>query len=480
MATLETVPEEIFLSIFDCLDHSYKPDYLRYLTVSRRWQRAVERFFFEDLSIDSAQLSNFAALFQGKGAHRKALVKQLSYHAVLPPYDGDDCHQHEELNNQVFSAAILELFQILETFSEDEAVKANFGRGRGIVLYLEPPVSPNDKNIPPPDKEYRLHAVFIRLLNPKQLPTLACVSDLIVGCIGGRRILDPASGVYLASMMKNLNCWRMSYNDYWESITDETLIRIRRDFIKALSNHNQAVAKFDLRSQSCDRIDESIPAPKHTSSPTAMDPFSIAIHEFIQRANVSVIDIEGTHPMSPEILWPYKTVKDVPVPLWPKLEHIFLYPAHHTPDGDWYFSGDPKIASHSEFSGPANGNGVKNLVRLAGQTENTFRSVLVPERIDPFLKAIAQVVRHVPSLRRLDVWFGDEQLCPRYVKVDDLRRRFRIFYFAPGMKSWYDEESPRSRPRIICDVGGSWRASEEIEEMWMEAMGPNGLIHYHH
>ncbi|EEQ32156.1 uncharacterized protein MCYG_04975 [Microsporum canis CBS 113480] len=125
MATLETIPEEIFLSIFEWLNHSYKTDYLRYLTVSRRWQRAVERFFFQRFNLKNTELSIFASLFQGMGAHRKAFVKDISLMIELPSYDGDDCQQHKDLNNQIFSTAMLDLFQILETFNEDEAVKRN-------------------------------------------------------------------------------------------------------------------------------------------------------------------------------------------------------------------------------------------------------------------------------------------------------------------------------------------------------------------
>ncbi|EFE40915.1 hypothetical protein TRV_04380 [Trichophyton verrucosum HKI 0517] len=492
MAALETIPEEIFLAIFDHLGcHRYNEKaFLPFAAISKRWQRAIERFPFKSFKLNNTQLSTFASLFQGAArAHRKALVRKIDLTIELPPYDGDDCHQHEELNNQIFSTAIHDLFQVLETFNEDEAVKANFTRGVGIEIRLSSIESPKDEDIPYADKEYKFQGTFIKLLNPERLPTLECVTSFYpIAWMWSRRI-DPVAGIQMASKLKNLNRCITYYRDSWEcteggtkGVKEKTLIDNRHDFSLALSNYTQSVKDLSLRSDSWSGCmpDEAMPPPKFISFTSSTDTFSLAIHEFIQRANVSDISICGLLPYSSDILWPYKDVKDAPKPLWPNLTSLCISVSAHTPDGDWYFKGDPALASDSEFMGPNDRKYINDYFRVSDQPVNMFRSIPVPERIDPFLKAMALVIRHAPSLESLHLCFGEVKLRPGYVKAEGLTRRFSIYYKTPGDQFWFDKRGHRRRPRIICDVGNNWRASKEIEQMWMEALGPNGLINYHH
>ncbi|KDB24389.1 hypothetical protein H109_03737 [Trichophyton interdigitale MR816] len=485
MATLETIPEEIFLAIFDhlgCYEYNKKA-FLPFAIISKRWQRAIERFPFEKFTLDNTQLSTFASLFQGAArAHRKALVRKISLTIELPPYDGDDCHQHAELNNQVFSTTIHDLFRLLETFDEDAAVKANFTRGVGIEFRLKSIETPKDEDIPPLDQEYRLLGTFIKLLNPERLPTLECVTSFYPTAWSRSRRIDPVAAIQMAGKLKNLERCITYFRDSWECTEGGTKGLTDADFSLALSNYTGSVKDLSLRSDSWSgcMLDEAIPPPKFISSASSTDPFSLAIHEFIHRANVSEISISGLLPYSADILWPYKDVKDAPKPLWPNLTGLYIFVGANTPDGDWCFKGDPVIASDSEFMGPNDRKYIDNYLRVAGQPLNMFRSVPVPERINPFLKAMALVIRHAPSLQSIHLRFGEVNLHPGYVKAEGLTRRFSIYYKAPGDQLWFDKRGHRRRPRIICDVGNNWRASKEIEQMWMEALGPNGLINYHH
>lgn len=511
MATLETIPEEIFLAIFDRLGcgEYHKKAFLPFAIISKRWQRAIERFPFKSFKLNNTQLSTFASLFRGAArAHRKALVRCINLTIELPPYDGDDCHQHAELNNQISSTAIHDLFQLLEKFNEDEAVKANFTRGVGIEIRLNSIETPKDKDIPHADQVYRLQGTFIKLLNPERLPTLECVTSFFPTTWMFSRRLDPVAGIQMASKLKNLDFWIADHLDSWEcteggtkAVKQKTVIEFQRgsspittdheipiadltyaEFSLALSNYTQSVKRLSLRSDSwagC-MLDEAMPPPKFISSASSVDTFSLAIHEFIQRANVSDISISGFLPYSADILWPYKDVKDAPKPLWPNLTSLCIFVGANTPDGDWYFKRDPAIASDSEFVDPNDRKYIDNYLRFDGQPLNMFRSIPVPERIDPFLKAMALVIRHVPSLQSIHLRFGDMPLHPKNVEVEGLKRRFSIYYKTPGDQFWFDKRGHRRRPRVICDVGNNWRASKEIEQMWMEALGPNGLINYHH
>ena len=238
MATLETIPEEIFLAIFDHLGcHRYNEKaFLPFAVISKRWQRVIERFSFKNFDLNNTQLSTFASLFWGTArAHRKALVRRISLTIKLPPYDGDDCHQHGELNNQIFSTAIHDSFQLLKTFNEDEAVKANFTKGVGIEFWLHSIETPKDEDIPFADKEYRLQGTFIKLLNPERLPTLECVTSFYPTTWMWSRHIDPVAGIQMASKLKNLNRCITYYHDSWEcteggtkGVKEKTLIDNRR------------------------------------------------------------------------------------------------------------------------------------------------------------------------------------------------------------------------------------------------------------
>lgn len=220
MPTLENIPQEIFLSILDCIGQD-AVDLRPYVTVSRRWQKAVERLTFESLSIKNTDLPAFAKLFRSGQTHRKALVKDVYLHIVLPEYDGENCHQHKEANNQLSSDAVLELFQVLETFNDDEDVKM----GDGISLCLTGAASPSDQFYL--KIASKIWSEFIYLSNHERLPTLSCVSRFQSGHSFNSRKFDPASIMYAAGKLKGLKgCW-IDFCNEREYVDHQAQIKLR-------------------------------------------------------------------------------------------------------------------------------------------------------------------------------------------------------------------------------------------------------------
>jgi hypothetical protein len=107
-----------------------------------------------------------------------------------------------------------------------------------------------------------------------------------------------------------------------------------------------------------------------------MDPFSVSLHRLIQRANVSSIWLRLQHVIAPGFFWLPDTPKSAS--FWPNLKEIDLVISPATPDGDWYFMGDPNIASYAEFSGAAAGEHDNDDSRRAGAEDghnNTVHSI---------------------------------------------------------------------------------------------------------
>ncbi|EFQ97752.1 hypothetical protein MGYG_00793 [Nannizzia gypsea CBS 118893] len=472
---MENVPQEIFLSILDYLGeekHHLKP----YLTVSRRWQRVIERLFFRSLTIKNTDLSTFATLFRGTNAHRKALVKMLDLRVLLPTYDGDNYHQHEEVNNQLFSTAVLELFQVLKTFNEDGNVKRNIRRGDGLRLSISYMFSPSD-NFYHLDHIPKIKGRYIQLLNHERLPTLSCVSDFFSRHGGDSRILHPASGILIAGKLKGLQVSANDYDDRREYISDETRKMIRPAFTNALSLYTHSLKKFKLEMEYSEPPDEAIDPPNYIPSSSLVDPMNLAFHDFIQRTGVSIVYINGSHIISPDFFWPYDNVKAAPAPFWPNLRELCISISPATPSGEWYFTSDSKIASYSEFIGATNKNDTQKSYST-DDSENTFRSIPSPKRMNPLLIAMARAIRYTPSVERVDLSCTDPALSPKYIKVAGFKRQFDIYYRTSGAGSpFYQGPQIIQKPSFICDVQ-DWRPNKDVERYWMEALGPDGEIVY--
>ena len=222
---METIPHEVFLNILDFVGQKPK-ELLPYVSVSRRWQRAIEPHFFRSFRTKHTDLTAFAALFRQSEAHRKALVKEIYFDVVLPKYDGQSSEKHAERSDQRFSAAVLKLFRILETFNGDRSVE---DRG-GIHLTFRDIYVPDEQTpmggllgglMSHAQTSPRPKGTFIRFTKHEELPTLTCVSRFQFGSSANSRTLDPASMVMLAHKLQSLKICRVDYCNPREDLDTE-------------------------------------------------------------------------------------------------------------------------------------------------------------------------------------------------------------------------------------------------------------------
>ena len=218
---MESIPQEIFLRILEYVA-GYPNEFLPYVTVSRRWQRTIEPWYFKSFRIRNSDLHAFANLFRPSQAHRKTLVKEVYLDVVLDEYDREECQQHAEANNRVFSAAVSELFQLLESFNEDCSAQ---DRG-GLHLNLRDVFSPSDRKLPRTCQR-KLWGTFVRLLNHEKLPTLSCVSRFQCGSSFRSRKFDPPSMMYMAGKLRGLKTCRIDYCNDRDCFDDEAQREIR-------------------------------------------------------------------------------------------------------------------------------------------------------------------------------------------------------------------------------------------------------------
>lgn len=168
---------------------------------------------------------------------------------------------------------------------------------------------------------------------------------------------------------------------------------------------------------------------------------------------------------------------------WPNLKEIcILLPSPTTPDGDWYFIGDPNIASYAEFSGACAVEQVNDHSDSsdsdsdAEDNDNTFRSIPNPAKMNPLLLAMARAVQHAPSLQHIWLDFS-MRCCPKYLGTHvHVRRLFEIHYFARGVVNWR-RVSMVDNNTLLCKVA-DWRLDEEVEKQWRDVLGQDGTIEY--
>lgn len=206
---------------------------------------------------------------------------------------------------------------------------------------------------------------------------------------------------------------------------------------------------------------------------------NLAFHNLIQDAFVSKATLVIEHVISPEFFWPYGNFNAVPtnLPFWPNLKEMRLICSPVTPGGDWYFMGDPNIASHAEFVGQNISPAQSQIAHSSGVSGNVFRSIPNPGKMNPLLIAMARAVRFAPSVREMQLLFDTVMLNPKFIKKTvDMKREFQVFYFASGFNNYY-WASPVEKDRLICQVG-NWRMDEEVERHWKDALGPDGVIIY--
>lgn len=127
----------------------------------------------------------------------------------------------------MYSNAILQLFQALKLFDDDERVRS----GDGLSLFLQRVSAPRDDF----DKDRPLEEIkgtLIRLKDPDKLPTLSCVSQLFCYTGVNSRTVDSAPMIHLANKLGNLKRMQIGYDmdELYVSAEDHKAMRHGMEF----------------------------------------------------------------------------------------------------------------------------------------------------------------------------------------------------------------------------------------------------------
>ena len=216
---MDSMPCGVVQRICDALadDHAASASYSSsnalapYATISRRWQRAVERHTFRTLYLSSERLEDLATIV-GAHEHRQAHVRVITLHVALAAYDrrqGKDKESEEDGSRatRVFTSTIQEFFQILSPWNDGgEREDATRGiHGIHLELLVE---SPSDESrgsrsrrsrSPPTTRRARASVAHLEVPR-RDLPRVSMVTALT--CSG--RHIETSSMLLLVSKLPNL------------------------------------------------------------------------------------------------------------------------------------------------------------------------------------------------------------------------------------------------------------------------------------
>jgi len=120
---MDKLPLEIYANIVDQLIASsrFKVPLASYAAISSLWKLSIERHTFRDLRIETTELDEFAALFNGENISRRAALRKLYVTFILPtPSNGVPCCDVEgvpsdEADSVSFTTSVVELALILSS-----------------------------------------------------------------------------------------------------------------------------------------------------------------------------------------------------------------------------------------------------------------------------------------------------------------------------------------------------------------------------
>ncbi|KAJ2891387.1 hypothetical protein MKZ38_000513 [Zalerion maritima] len=349
---MNRLPQDIFDEIAALLQ---SPDFdgPALATISRQWQRAIERHTFRNIRLRSTDLDRFQDVVQ---QDRRRYVHAIDYLVILPTYGGEErCRFEREVdrqaNDEAFTAAIYGLFYRLESW--------DVSKDGHIRLYLRDIYSNADhpslrrscssrelKNFLRVDRtrrsnltvdlwRWRFRYSYLRLLRASELPLVPIVNSFYT-CATTRNICDRVS-IDMAARLPNLReaSWRM--ND-WE---------IRYIALRRAHRHDlaQAVTEVLPRSSVLQSLTLFISsaclwAPDFSSGTldlgnSTRDTLSDAIRTATGgMSTLRELWIAGT--IDGSLLWP-GPAHAVSHPYWQNLEYITVNFDARRPSGGCYF-----------------------------------------------------------------------------------------------------------------------------------------------
>ncbi|KAF4541602.1 uncharacterized protein LTHEOB_8597 [Lasiodiplodia theobromae] len=460
MATISSLSQELICRIAEFLpqrhDYSNLPVLKRptgpnpsqlppYACVSRPWQHAIERRTFEAVTIDSNHVADLARVLV---AHRRHLLRVLTYNLVIPPY---------VQKNIAATRAIHDLFALLSSWGVDAAgqtMRLNIG-----IAY--------------PDRPQTFQPVVV-FDDVEELPSITHITELEF--VRHQRCnFDSPSAARLAAKLPCLVKAWLSIHDDPQLMSTAERRAMRLSLAQALpALTSSSLTSLHIDAPDCAPQDEAFEPPRLSDAGGAADPLSLALHRLSLSPHLATLRISGALTIDPSLFWPPPPPPDAggsttPPPSWPSLTTLVVKFSMVAPDGGWYFTGAPgqvppddndsdddSLDSDPSWDFGATQRTSTRAIAAGMYPTRWFRRTPDAARINPLFLAVARAASRMPRLEWLEV--SVRARCGGGKEGEAANMVCETAVVGPGRRHRLDKrfgrEACRDRERVYVSVPG--------------------------
>ncbi|KAI1074275.1 hypothetical protein F5B20DRAFT_563970 [Whalleya microplaca] len=502
---MDRLPQDIYDEIGEYLSKS-NFDRPALATISRRWQGAIERHTFREISANSTELERFRDIVQHD---RRRYVKKLNYLIILPAYSEDararfEREEDRQANDEGFTTAIHCLFHILKVWdvhkdgyiefsikdvysiSDHEFLVASSVNKGNNTLYPWGFRTDGSTARRVVDLEAWRHKYsYLRLLRSSELPIVHVVTSFETRPFT-RRICDRVAIDIAAKLPNLLDTW-LKFND-WE-IPYLALRRTHRhDLVQAISNilpQSSALQKLRIIIGSVYFWSPSWYHGNLSLNGAVPDPLCNAFRVTTSlMRNLKELFIYGD--VDASIMWPSSGPVS-PEPYWQGLQRLRVHFTARRPSGGCYFlePGNTTVISDAQARfdkkmPPGYGFSEEEDIRAAESfclrdnviSKGSCHVDVVPnDSLIPLMEAFGRVCLQLPMLKAAELC----STIPGLDETDKTHTSYRrsiwgVWYFSPGTthrgKEFYDPAffEDTDQRRLFWDVK-SWRPSAHLSNL---------------
>lgn len=301
-------------------------------TVSRKWQDAIERITFADVSFTSDELQDFIVVFSSR-PRRRQLLRAAAYTIVMPVTPSQELLTPKSYKGNHDARAIVAgtllrpLFTFLSSWDDSNSV------------HLRLAIATNDDPVRPLSTS---HAIAVAGVS--RFPIVSCVrrlsfhplhSTMYVFLPGAQSRI--ASRVSLSSLDHVAFCWE---DTPFAPLTFHYRQSAAQDLSRFLESQPIPKISLTILSEPCDFLLDT-----HKSwGKEVHDPFLAQL----RTATTNAVDLCYSGWVDESFFWPQHHYSDdystgsylgenPNPPIWGSLRHLTVYMSLVTPTGTWYF-----------------------------------------------------------------------------------------------------------------------------------------------
>ncbi|PGH11429.1 hypothetical protein AJ80_07107 [Polytolypa hystricis UAMH7299] len=486
--------EKLSVEIWDLMVSNLPPPFASYAAVSRAWQKIFEIKTFSSIHMRNDELEKLDAIFADP--RRRALLRNLKYTVELPNISKKRFKKFQgrregAANNMAYTRAVYVLFERLQAWGEPSShgISLEITAKAPIDSYI--PSSPNN-HYGDPAWQWRNMNCWITFdptaVGPQSLPTVSCVHTL--DARDGRQLHPSFVAIYANALPSLRKMW-------WDFYPPgRRLLSLRRDVRTSLANallhaSFDSLAFLDIYWEDSEPLNQTFPLGDLLEPGSEIDLLSMGVRRISQLPKLQHLILRGCHILS-SAAFSLSPTGDKPdnSPLWPSLTTLRMELSATTPDGRWYFTGDPDSAeptqermedlSESECDYNSSDSDKSHFCpdiaweKLDGDKPMcSFRHQIDPDTFNTFFLAMVRSVRHMPRIRQLEFDMGnmgtDCQVSAKYLAPGE-----KINWGGDGVtRAFYEEHQMQSRWYIDLarryDIDLDWKVPLEIKRELIES-----------